>query len=146
MSVDSGYARYVWYRDQIAVDSTSGFRYNPGTNIGAYTVRVWDKNSCVSISSPFNYVVTGIADIRIGDAELRLYPNPVRSGLNIYLNQTSGKRMTADIVDMSGRLLQRVVLRQGRNEVPMLPYRAGVYAVVLRYGNEQTVRKVLLVK
>jgi hypothetical protein len=54
--------------------------------------------------------------------------------------------MTADIVDMSGRLLQRTVLRQGRNEVPMLPYRAGVYAVVLRYGNEQTVRKVLLVK
>jgi hypothetical protein len=143
-SGDQGYARYQWYLDNTPISGATGYQYAPGNALGAFRLQVWNPEGCSNFSAPFNLVITGIADIRIGDAKMRVFPNPAKSELFIDLSQPTLTKVTAEIYDLSGRMMEKRNLQTGRNEIPLYRYRAGLYAILIRSGNERVVRKLII--
>jgi hypothetical protein len=143
-SGDPGYPRYQWYLDNAPISGATGHQYTPGNVLGAFRLQVWNAEGCSSFSPPYNLVITGVADIRIGDAKMRVFPNPARSELFIDLSQPTMNKVTAELYDLSGRLMEKRNLQTGRNEIPLYRYRAGMYAILIRSGNERVVRKLII--
>lgn len=143
-TADQGYVRYQWYLDNAPISGATSYQYTPGNALGAFRLQVWNTEGCSNFSAPYNLVITGIADIRIGDAKMRVFPNPARSELFIDLSQPTLTRVTAELYDLSGRLMEKRNLQNGRNEIPLYRYRAGLYAILIRSGNDRVVRKLII--
>jgi uncharacterized delta-60 repeat protein len=146
LSIDSGFAGYQWYRNGEEIPGATSRSYNPGSNIGMFKVRIVDGHGCNNFSYEFNMVVTNVADITVGDSKLRFYPNPSSSVLNIDLTQPSGKKLAAEIYDLSGRLIKSQALDNGHNEILLTGIFTGMYGLVIKSGKDKTVRKLIVVK
>jgi len=146
LSADAGFSQYQWYRNGEMISGATGQSYSPGSNIGLFKVRVTDSRGCSNFSSEFNMVVTDVADITIGDSKLRYYPNPSSSVLYIDLSRQSINKLSAEIYDMSGKLVRSQNLQPGHNEIPLMGINSGMYGLVINSGKEKTVRKIVVAK
>lgn len=146
LSTDAIYTKYQWYLNGTAISGANSSGYTPGTNLGTYKVQVTNADNCSNFSNEFTYVITGIADLILGDTKMRYYPNPAQTRLNIDIAKLSGKKISGDLFDMSGKLMVSQSFRQGHNEISLSGIPSGVYSLVIRAGNETAVRKLMIVK
>ena len=141
----SGFAVYQWYFNNVLIAGASANTYTP-TQTGLYKVQVTGNNGCINISDVYNLVVLSTADITVGDVKLRFYPNPAYTKLFVDIPQSNGKKITARVYDLNGRLLQKQSLNQMLNEISVDKLPAGLYQLVISIGKEKAVRKVMVLK
>jgi uncharacterized delta-60 repeat protein len=146
LSSDSTYTKYQWYLNGAPISGGNSFVYTPGSNLGTYKVEVTNSVNCSNFSNEFNYILTGVADLFLGDTKMRYYPNPAQSKLNIDIEKHTGKTIGGELYEMSGKIIFNQSLRQGHNEFSLSGLRPGVYSLVIRVGTETAVRKLIIVK
>jgi uncharacterized delta-60 repeat protein len=146
-STSSGYAHYQWYQNDTAITGGTTSTYTPGaTQFGDYKVVVTDNNNCSNTSDNKPYRVTAVSDIVIGDATLRYYPNPARTMLNVDLSNIRSSKLQAELYDLAGRLIQKQLLNQTHNQLPLQQLPSGLYQLVIYNGAEKTAVKVMVIK
>ncbi|HET6765815.1 MAG TPA: T9SS type A sorting domain-containing protein [Chitinophagaceae bacterium] len=126
----SGYARYQWYLNNNLLAGVDTNVYRP-TQTGTYKVVVTGNNNCINTSDSFVLRVLAVAEITIGDAKLRYYPNPVQSVLNIEINNSNPDKLEATIYDALGKLVHKQALLQGHNQLAMQMLPMGFYQLVI---------------
>jgi len=144
-STNAGYAQYQWLLNDTAIAGATGNTHKP-VKTGLFKVRVTDNANCSSISDSFNLVVTAVADITIGDANLRYYPNPVKNILHIEVAITRGGKLAAELYDLTGRLIQKQLLNQTHNQMPVQQLPTGVYQLLIYNNVEKNSIKILVIK
>jgi uncharacterized delta-60 repeat protein len=141
----TGYAHYQWLLNGSAIAGSDSDRHKPAQT-GLYKVIVTDIVGCSNTSDSFNLVVLGVADITIGDAKLRCYPNPVRTVLNVDVTNVRSNKLHAELYDVTGRFIKKQLLNQNNNQLPVQGLATGLYQLVIFNGREKTVLKVMVIK
>jgi len=145
-SVPAGFAGYRWFRDGIEIAGAETDIYQPDKN-GLYKVTVRDINNCSATSDEFNLVVTGIADIRVGDAVISCYPNPARDVIYINVSNLLSVKLKAQLYDLHGKLMiEKVIISGSLNILPTENLPSGIYQLLITNGKEKLVIKILLLK
>ena len=145
LSTTSGYAHYQWYFNDSAITASDSNSYKP-TQPGKYKVKVTDVTGCSNTSEPFNFVVLAVADIFVGDAKLRWYPNPIYTVLNVDIINSRSNKLQAELYDVTGRFIKKQVLNKNNNQLTVQGLSTGVYQLVIYNGREKTVVKVMVLK
>jgi uncharacterized delta-60 repeat protein len=125
-----GYAHYQWYFNNTLLTGVDTNVYRP-TQTGTYKVVVTGSNNCINTSDSFVLRVLAVADITIGDAKLRYYPNPVQSILHIEINNSYRNKLEAKVYDALGKLVHKQALLQGQNQLAMQTLPMGFYQLVI---------------
>lgn len=126
----SGYAHYQWYFNNNLLTGVDTNVYRP-TQTGTYKVVVTGNNNCINTSDSFVLRVLAVAEITIGDAKLRYYPNPVQSVLRIEINNSVRNKLEANVYDALGKLVHKQALFQGQNQLAMQMLPTGFYQLVI---------------
>ena len=144
MSTSSGYAQYQWFFNDTAIISGDSNVYKPN-QIGRYKVKITDAIGCSNTSEPFDFVVLAVADINVGDAKLRWYPNPVHSVLNVDVINVRSNKLYAELYDVTGRFIKKQLLNKNNNQITVQGLTTGLYQLVIYNGREKTVVKVMII-
>lgn len=121
----------------------------PGTELeaGTYTIEfeVTDENDN-SYTCDFELVVEevlGVNDQTL-NSNISLYPNPTSDNVTI-VNKSSTKLKSATVVDTNGRIIQKLNLNEGQDEIVIslksLP--SGVYFIKLNSDKEEIIKSVI---
>ena len=144
-STTSGYVHYDWFLNGVAIAGIDSNNYKP-SQTGIYKVIVTDNNGCKNTSDNYNLVALAVADITIGDAKLRYYPNPSQTFLNIDVSNPYYNKLVAEIYDLNGRLMQKQLLNQAHNQLPVHRLSSGLYQLVIYNNHERVTVKVMVIK
>lgn len=144
LSTSTGYASYQWYFNGTAVAGATSSQYTTLQN-GIYRVEVSGANGCKVLSTQFNQVAAAVSEIVWADYTIKLYPNPVQDLLTIKVaaTTTAVRSVTADVVDVNGKLLKTTSLKAGLNSLDLRNLPQGVYSVVIKNNKgQQTIQVV----
>jgi len=144
ISTTSGYAHYQWFFNDSAITVSDSNSYRP-TQIGRYKVKVTNILGCSNTSETFNFLVLGVADIMVGDAKLRWYPNPVHTVLNVDITNVRSNKIHAELYDVTGRFIKKQLLNKNNNQLSVQGLTTGLYQLVIHNGREKTVVKVMVI-
>jgi len=144
ISTTSGYAHYQWFFNDSAITVSDSNTYRP-TQIGRYKVKVTNILGCSNTSETFNFLVLGVADIMVGDAKLRWYPNPVHTVLNVDITNVRSNKIHAELYDVTGRFIKKQLLNKNNNQLSVQGLTTGLYQLVIHNGREKTVVKVMVI-
>lgn len=97
------YASYQWYFNSAPIPGATNQSYNATQN-GGYAVFVTDFNGCTNYSAVFMLNNVGVGGPHLSAAAVKVFPNPVRSTLNI----KSPDPVNITLRDLTGRLLMKV--------------------------------------
>jgi hypothetical protein len=99
-----------WFLSGVALNGVTGASYTP-VQSGTYTVRV-TSTGCES--DPFNYVVTGLNDLEVGEF-VQIAPNPFSEGVRInYLFNNSIEGLNIVLMNVLGsKIMEWNGLRSG---------------------------------
>lgn len=102
-----------------------------------YTITVIDENGCTSVSGDILIDFTSLNDIDF-DLSFDLFPNPTKDLLNIELNQPTEQKLSFQIFDVTGKLVQEVQFTKNNpylnEQVDVGRLAAGSYEVLLSDG------------
>lgn len=134
---------WQWYIDGAAVEGASGNSF-PAAEFGVYQVLATGENGCSTISAPYFYGVTGIADEQ-GD-DLLLFPNPARDYVEI--SGLTEKVQNLTVFDVSGRIIGSDLPINSTNDkfrISLESLSSGMYIIQLQYvdGSESNIRLVV---
>ncbi len=132
-------ALYQW------VDCNNAFMTIPGetlqsftpTQSGSYAVVVY-QNGCFEMSSCFTVTITSIFEHTDND-QLTVYPNPA-SGL-YRVENTTGAEMPYEISDLTGKLVQKGILKDGSNTIDITRVDNGVYVLKTEFTETQLIKQ-----
>jgi len=141
----AGYSHYQWSLNGTAIAGNDSVSYKP-SQTGLYKVTVTDNFGCANTSDSFNLVILGVADIVLGEAKLRCYPNPVRTTINVDVSNARSNKLTAELFDVTGRIVQKRLLNQNKNQLPVQTLPPGLYQLVIYNKTEKTVVKIMVIK
>jgi len=145
MSTNFGYAHYQWIFNGSAIAGNDSNSHKP-TQTGQFKVIGTDAAGCSNTSAPFDLVVLGVADITIGDAKLRWYPNPANSVLNVDVNNVRSNKLHVELYDVTGRFIKKQKLNQNNNQLSVQGLTTGLYQLFIYNGREKTVVKLMVTK
>ncbi|MBL7998345.1 MAG: T9SS type A sorting domain-containing protein [Candidatus Kapabacteria bacterium] len=93
---------YQWFRNAFALNGATSNTYEI-TNVDArYSVRVTDKNGCVSVSDTIQIIVSVEENLPAGYA-VNVYPNPTSSVFTISAVMPNSQKVSVRIYDATGR-------------------------------------------
>ena len=144
-STSPGLAHYQWLLNNIVIAGVDSNVYKP-VQPGLYKVIVTDNAGCSTASDVFNLVVVAVNTVAIGDASLKYYPNPAQTVLHIDVISNRSRKLTADLYDNTGKLMQKQSLNQTNNKIPVQNLPTGVYQLVIYNTTEKTVLKILVIR
>ena len=144
-STTPGYAHYEWRLNGNLIAGIDSNIYKP-VQTGSYNVSVIDNNGCRSNSDNFNLVVLAVADITVGNARLRYYPNPASTVLNIDVVNPVYNKLEAKLYDITGKLLLTQLLNQRSIQLPVDQLPSGMYQLLIYNDHERTMVKVVVAK
>jgi subtilisin-like proprotein convertase family protein len=105
--------------------------------IGTYVITVIDENGCTSVSGDILIDYTSLNDINF-DLSFDLFPNPTQVQLTIELNQPTEQKLSFQIFDVAGKLVQEVQFTKNnaylKEQVDVSRLAAGSYEVMLSDG------------
>ena len=141
LTTASGLSSYQWYLNNSPINGATTNQYTV-LQSGVYKVEVGNADGCKISSADFNFVTTAVNDIQWEGQSIRLYPNPVHDQLKINLTgSTLSKNITAQLVDINGRILQTHRLKAGMNNLDLNNLPQGMYSVIIKNGvSEKTIR------
>jgi len=102
----TSYSGFQWYLNGNAIPGANGpvYAINP-TGSGNYEVEVTDANGCTNRSQRFELTCcVGITDPDF-DGEVNVYPNPTNGEFIVELDFVTGRRVTVELMDITGRSL-----------------------------------------
>jgi uncharacterized delta-60 repeat protein len=144
-STSSGYTHYEWMLNGNLIAGNDSNIYKP-VQTGSYKVSVIDNNGCRNISDGFDLVVLAVADITVGNARLRYYPNPASTVLNIDVVNPVYNKLEARLYDITGKLLLTQLLNQRSNQLPVDKLPSGMYQLLIYNDQERMMVKVVVSK
>ncbi|MFK7771358.1 MAG: reprolysin-like metallopeptidase [Saprospiraceae bacterium] len=104
---------------------------------GTYTITVIDENGCTSVSGDILIDFTSLNEIDF-DLSFDLFPNPTQDQLNIELNQPTEQKLSFQIFDVTGKLVQEIQFTKNnsylKEQVDVSRLAAGSYEVLLSDG------------
>ena len=102
-----------------------------------YSITVIDENGCISVSGDILIEYTSLNKIDF-DLSFDLFPNPTQSQLTIELNQSTQQRISFQIFDVVGKLVQEAQFINNnsylKEQVDVSRLAAGSYEVMLSDG------------
>ena len=140
-----GYAHYEWLLNGVLIAGSDSSIYKP-VQTGSYKVSVIDNHACRSTSDSFNLVVLAVADITVGNARLRYYPNPAKIFLNIDVSNAVYNKLEAKLYDVTGKLLLKQLLNQSHNQLPVHRLPSGIYQLLIHNDHEKMMVKIIVIK
>lgn len=102
----TNYSGFQWYLNGNVIPGANGPTYaiNP-TGSGNYEVEVTDANGCTGRSLRFEMTCcVGITDPDF-EGEVNVYPNPTNGEFIVELDFVTGKQVTVELMDITGRSL-----------------------------------------
>jgi hypothetical protein len=88
-----------------------------------------------------NSMITGVEELGSLDDSFVVYPNPSNGFFNIVLNNE--KVASMEVYDMTGRVVKRDKLTEGKNELDLSGFTKGVYLIKVN-GDMQQMKKIIL--
>lgn len=138
-----------WHRVLAMATDNNGKLFIAGTF--ADTIRVFDT-SAVTGNFMRGYLArvtiidtTGPNSVEIvKDFTASVYPNPASGKFYINFENTSGRPATAQIMDISGKMLVSAILNDGINELAAHAFSSGIYFIKITSGTETSVQKLVI--
>ena len=129
---------YQWgYDDAVTLDSALiPGEINPNYFISApdltykYYWVITTHNGCMQKTYYNVPPVTGVSNVNVADASIKVYPNPASSRLNVEINSTTAGNYNVDVVDILGQKVQNANVTDHKATVDVSGLAAGVYMVV----------------
>jgi len=153
---DTGQIGYSWTQDGEVVGTDSALVFQ-SDRVGVHllTGKVTEGAEADSVTWTFDVTPLGVRNDRSGQAGtpilLRVTPNPFNSSTTIEYSLPRPGRYAVDVVDISGRLVERIAGGYGQAGSHQTVWNAGstaagVYIVKLEGGRIRDLKKVVLVK
>jgi hypothetical protein len=127
-----------WYNTSGAIAGATAQQYRP-LDSGFYYAVASDSNGCSSGASNVLHLTSEMVGVSsMGFAEgMHVYPNPVRGQLSIDLG-TAGSAWITIYSTTGQKVVNNAFLNKQVSRVDLSAYPAGVYFVMMRYGNGRT--------
>ncbi|MEO8146890.1 MAG: PKD domain-containing protein [Bacteroidia bacterium] len=114
----AGYT-YQWLKNNIAVSGATSSTYTAKVT-GNYKVRVTNSFACTVTSAPKTVTVNCKTHSGTGAEQwVKVQPNPSNTSFNIQLTNNTAVLTTIFLTDITGRLLEKVVLQPAINSVKL---------------------------
>jgi PKD repeat protein len=137
LAATTGHPSYQWYMNGNIIPGATGDTVIISFN-GNYTCIATGSNGCTDTSAMFPVTNMGLNDISL--SHIRLYPNPANEEINLDLGMTVSVFSIAEIIDITGKILQVVNVNQSLVRIETSALAPGMYMVKLR-GNTDYVIK-----
>ncbi len=85
------------------------------------------KNGC--LQKNYYNKPTGVVNTLTNDAELKVYPNPATTAVNVEIGNYTGKNMQLNMFDLAGRMLKNVPVTQAKTQIDIAELPQGVYLI-----------------
>jgi len=92
-----------------------------------------------------NPLTVSILEKETGLWDISIFPNPVKTHLNITIRTTSEKFMI-ELIDLQGRLMQRISGINGLNSIDLSSYHSGPYIICIKPEGSGEKRSFLIIK
>lgn len=131
-----------------------------GTN-GSYTIEDYNgveigagggNDQWTEETSPFLAIadILSVANNSI-DGEVKVFPNPTSDILNVNISLFSTQRLTYEIIDVTGRIvdgrdLGQLSVGEKNFTTDLSDYEAGIYLLSINSGNSKTIKRILVSK
>ena len=140
-------AQYRWLNcetNQIVPNET-GRRFTPPKN-GSYRCVIFAKG-CADTTRCFDVFNVSAGDVSGNETSFEVYPNPNRGAFTVRLTGTTGKPVTIEVTDMSGRRVhtRNIGRVAGEELIPLnLNIASGVYFVKIIAGERREVKRIVV--
>jgi hypothetical protein len=132
-------ALYQW------VDCNNAFMTIPGetnqsftpTQSGSYAVVVY-QNGCFERSSCHSVIITGSIE-NANSQIISVFPNPASGLFNV--ENKSGDEISYEILDITGKTIEKGMLQNGRNYINLLKVDDGVYILRTKFAEIQLIKQ-----
>ncbi len=136
---------YSWTLNGIEVSTAQ----NPtGLGAGTYVVLVTDDNDCTVTGAPITVqnTTSGTKETPIVLDGIRVFPNPTSGNLTVLLpDELVGGNVFMQVFDQTGRrVLVQDSVQDKQIAMALNGLSDGLYSLVIRIGNQQVVRKIVL--
>lgn len=124
MTLSTGsYATYQWYRNGTQIPHANSRTYTMSFD-GKYHVKVGSADGCSNVSDTLNVVNLGVVNISGTNMDVRIYPNPSQSIVNI----EAPIDVDVQIKDIQGR---EIVELKNAKQIDMSAYADGMYIFIV---------------
>lgn len=138
-------ASYQWFLNGVPIPGATSQSYT-ATQMGSFTVEVYDAVGCASGQSPAVLDPTGIASTTYVDA-ISVIPNPNDGHFQLNFNVNKSDNYVLEIHDALGQIVYKESLLNFRGmynkDIDLSIYGKGIYTIRLRSSvNETTIKSV----
>lgn len=144
LSVPNQYRSYQWYFDDVAIAGATAAQLKPDL-LGKYSVRVTSADYCTGVSDEFNLRVA-ITDLKLGDVQLNVYPNPAAEYVNVELDNAIVRIVNAALYDANGRRVLKQRLSKGINKIKLQSLASGLYILAISDESKEVKVKLMVAK
>ncbi|MBL7825240.1 MAG: HYR domain-containing protein [Saprospiraceae bacterium] len=133
---------YSWTLNGVEVATTQDLSGVPG---GDYTIVVTDDNGC-TVSQ--NVTVENTSSVKIPTLlnDIKVFPNPTAGRLNLLIpDELKDGELFLQVFDLTGRrVMEHHSVRENQVQLELGDLSDGLYSLIIRTGNDQVVKKVVL--
>ncbi|MEZ4926088.1 MAG: T9SS type A sorting domain-containing protein [Saprospiraceae bacterium] len=136
---------YSWMFNGVQISTNQNIS---GLGAGIYTLDVIDDNGCTIATQIFIVDNTSATHTPIALDEIRIFPNPTAGNLTVMLPaELVDESVFMQVYDQTGRrVMQQNSSKLKHIDLSMHNLADGLYSVVIRVGNQQIARKIILDK
>ena len=126
---------------------------NPPAGYVYYQIEVVNPNPCAPSKSDkygtsksniaTNNLLIGIDELKIGNGELRIYPNPAHSFFVISCSLLVNSKPAMELYNITGELIKAMPIRSALTQVDISNMPAGIYIVKVSDDNGVAVKRVV---
>jgi len=142
---NGGAGTYRWYLQGSNTPITTGAAFTP-TASGTYKVTLTNAAGCTSESAFVNFILVGIAEKKMNETGLRVYPNPVKSDLTIQMT-VNAPYADLGLYNMMGQKItsRRVYTKDSRidEDFDLSEQPSGIYFIKVIAGGKEQVAKIV---
>lgn len=116
---------------------------NSSERLGVWAMPKSDNRFVTSAPSEAVIVVlnTDAGELNVGEAEVRMYPNPVDDELSVSVS--GGNLSKIELYDLNGRLLLVKLVSGSSVQLPMSDFAKGTYLIRISYSNKVLTKQLL---
>ncbi len=115
----------------------SGGKSSYSVGLVAYTYNAGSSNQ--GVQQPYEFFTTGVDEIKDISLQMTVFPNPVKSSLNLKVENMDLANLSYQLFEVSGKLIATQTIDNSPSEVPVQTLVTGTY--FLKVFNKQKVLK-----
>ncbi|MFZ9299865.1 MAG: T9SS type A sorting domain-containing protein [Chitinophagaceae bacterium] len=142
LTVANTYTTYQWLLNNAIVTGANSDRYKP-LNPGTYRSIVTNNVACADTSAVFELLVTSASGTMLDVNKIKVFPNPVSNSALIDLGKTPSKPVTAQLIQLDGRLVGKWNLTQRKQDLQLNYVLPGSYILIIYNGKEKKEIKII---